>query len=231
MRSMTCNSASRLCGGQTVAVFHVCGSPGSDAPSGMLAGASPARPLDASYLLPRLFGANPAPRRRSPDRLQRPLSDPAAKSVLDTARQRPVWAQLSPGAANLTARQALPRRWSRCGSPYRGMLFPLEYIGPARLDTSTVAPYHEISVLRFSAGNVFMGISLAVGRLTLDQVAEVRILHPQPTALAGPRQLPPDHLRAACQPPSASAPIAMLASNCHGRHNFSRRGVPRDVSR
>ena len=25
-----------------------------------------------------------------------------------------------------------------------------------------------------------MGISLAVGRLTLDQVAEVRILHPQP---------------------------------------------------
>ena len=26
-----------------------------------------------------------------------------------------------------------------------------------------------------------MGISLAVGRLTLDQVAEVRILHPQPT--------------------------------------------------
>ena len=26
-----------------------------------------------------------------------------------------------------------------------------------------------------------MGISLAVGRLTLDQVAEVRILHPQPS--------------------------------------------------
>ena len=54
-----------------------------------------------------------------------------------------------------------------------------------------------------------MGISLAVGRLTLDQVAEVRILHPQPATL------------------SASGSLAVRARLCAVLHQLSLEPPPR----
>ena len=53
----------------------------------------------------------------------------------------------------------------------------------------------EVIVLRSRTEDILLGISLAVGRLTLDQVAEVRILHPQPSpCLSSPTPSKPANL-------------------------------------
>ncbi len=76
-------------------------------------------------------------------------------------------------------RRSLGGEWGSasegCVSPGTGCEAVLTRLGPSHTINGAVRVFPQRAVC-------LMGISLAVGHLTLDQAAEVRILHPQPSS-------------------------------------------------